>query len=83
MSILFLGANRIPGVHKSSILGMTAFVYVVLLVIPGLVLANSILLEFTLFKLVLLTGLLIISMYAIASRIKNRNQDLWKPGVSK
>src|ERR1035437_1150590 len=55
MSILFLGANRIPGVHKSSILGMTAFVYVVLLVIPGLVLANSILLEFTLFKLVLLT----------------------------
>jgi len=82
MSILFLGANQIPGLSKSSILGMTSFIYVVLLVIPGFVLANSILVEFTWFKLILLTGLLVISMFAIASRVKNRNQALWKPSVS-
>jgi hypothetical protein len=83
MSILFLGANQIPGLSKSSILGMASFIYVVLLVIPSFVLANSILMEFTWFKLILLTGLLVISMLAIASRVKNRNQALWKPSVSK
>jgi hypothetical protein len=83
MSILFLGTNQIPGLSKSSVLVMTSFIYVVLLVIPGFVLANSILMEFTWFKFILLTGLLAFSMFAIASRVKNRNQALWKPSVSK
>ncbi len=78
MSILFLGADRIPGLSKSSIWGMTAFVYVVLLVIPGLVLGNSMLSELTWLKLMFLAGLLGISFYALVSRLKNRNKALWK-----
>ncbi len=70
MSILFLGANRIPGLSKNSLLGMIAFVYVVLLVIPGLILANSTFSRFSLFKPMMLTALIFISMYVIASRIK-------------
>ncbi len=82
MSILFLGANQIPGLSKSSILGMIVFAHIILLVIPGLVLINSILIEFTLLKLIMLAALLGISVFALASRIKNRNQALWKHKIS-
>ena len=82
MSILFLGANEIPGISKGSIFGMTAYVYVVLSAIPSLILVNSILAEFTSFQAFLLVALIVLSMYAVVSRVKNRNQTLWKPGVS-
>ena len=62
---------------------MTAFTYVVLLLIPGLVLASSILAEFTLLKSILLAFLLSVSLFAIASRVKNRKEASWKPTVSK
>ncbi len=83
MSILFLGASRIPGLSRGSILGMTAFTYVVMLLIPGYALTNSILEEFTLLKSVMLAGLLGISAFAIANRVKNRNQALWKNATYK
>ncbi len=82
MSILFLGANQIPGLSKGSILGMIVFTHIILLVIPGLVLINSILIEFTLLKLIMLAALLGISIFALASRIKNRNRALWKHRIS-
>ncbi len=83
MSILFLGANQIPGISKSSILSMTVFAHIILLVIPSLVLIDSILIEFTLLKLITLASLMSISIFAVASRVKNRNQVLWKSRVSK
>ncbi len=82
MSILFLGANQIPGLNKSSILGMIVFAHIILLVIPSLVLINSILIEFTFLKLIMLAALLSMLVFAIASRIKNRNQALWKHKIS-
>ncbi len=71
LSILIRGANRIPGLSKSSILGMSAFAYVVLTVIPSLLLANSLLQEFSLLNALLLGGILLISLYGVAARIKN------------
>lgn len=81
MSILFLGASQIPGLSKGSILGMIVFTQIVLLVIPSLVLLNSILIEFTLLKLIMLISLLSVSTFAIAIRIRNRNNALWKHEV--
>ncbi len=82
MSILFLGANQIPGLSQGSILGMIIFAHIILLVIPSLVLINSILMEFTLLKLIMFAALLSMLVFAVASRIKNRNQVLWKHKLS-
>ncbi len=70
LSIMFLGANRIPGLSKGSILGMTIFAYVVLLVIPSWLLAGSLLQQFSVLQASALAGILIISIYSIVSRIK-------------
>ncbi len=83
LSILFLGANRIPGLSKGSILGMTATVYVILTVLPGSLLTNSVLQEFTLLKFIALSCLVAITLYAIISKLKNGNRTLWKLEVAK
>jgi len=65
------GANRIPGLGKGSIIGLTVFAYVVLAVIPGWLLVDSLLQGFDLLKLSVLTSLALVSVYGIAARIKN------------
>ena len=72
LSFLFLGAYRIPGLSKSSILGMITFAYVILTLVPGWLIANSLLQEFTVSKLLTLVGLIAISIYGIISRISRR-----------
>ena len=79
LSILFLGADHIPGITKTSLVGMTVFIFIVLLVIPASVLASSLLVEYSLVKLILLVGLVITSMIALIFRAVNRNKALWKP----
>jgi hypothetical protein len=71
MSMLFQGANHIPGIGKGSLLGMAAFTYIVLTVIPGVLLADSMLADFSIAKLLLLGCLLAVSVYSIIIRIKN------------
>ncbi len=83
LSILFLGTNRIPGLNKGSILSMTAAIFVILSVIPGLLIASSILQGFTLLKFLALTCLIAITLYAVGSRLKNGNRNLWKLEATK
>ncbi len=71
LSILSLGANRIPGLSKSSLLGMSAFLYIVLTVIPGWLLANSLLQQFDALKVAVLAGLVAVSLFGVAARVKN------------
>ncbi len=70
-AMLFLGANHIPGIGNGSLLGMAAFSYVVLTVIPAAMLVNSLLLDFSLVRLLPLVCLLSISVYSIILRIRN------------
>ncbi len=83
LSILFLGTNRIPGLNKGSILRMTAVIFVILSVIPGLLIVNSILHEFTLLKFLALICLIAITLYAVGSILKNVNRNLWKLEATK
>lgn len=83
LSILFMGANRIPGLNKGSIIGMTAAIYVILTVVPGLLIANSVLQGFTLLKVLALSCLIAITLFAVVSKLKNRNRNLWKLEVAK
>jgi hypothetical protein len=78
LSILFLGANKIPGLNKATITGMTVSVYVVLLFIPAAVLLNSLAAWFEAVKLSVFVWLFGISGVALNSRLINRNQPLWK-----
>jgi hypothetical protein len=68
LSKLFLGGSSIPGISKGATWGMTAFIYLLLSTIPGIVLVSSIFQEFSLLKLSLLIGLLLISIYNAVSR---------------
>jgi hypothetical protein len=70
LSRLFLGGSHIPGISKGSTWGMTLFIYMLLSIIPGTMLASSILYEFRLAKLVLLICLLSISIYNATVRGK-------------
>jgi hypothetical protein len=83
LSILFLGANRIPGLSNSSVLGMTVFVYIALFIIPIFVLINSLFGELTTLKLTLLIIILGVFAVAVGERFSNRNKALWKPTVSR
>jgi hypothetical protein len=74
MSILFRGANRIPGLSKGSVMGMSVYLYIVLLVIPGALLASSLMGEFSLLKVGLLAGLLAVSVFGLVMRLKNGNK---------
>jgi hypothetical protein len=78
LSILFLGANSIPGLSKNSIIGMVAFIYLLLIVIPVAMLTNSILVEFSLLKIMILIGILTVAAIALISRVMSRNRALWK-----
>ncbi len=79
LSILFLGANNIPGLSKGSIIGMTVYIFIALMAIPSLVLGGSVLSQFTLLKLVGLVAVLAVSLYALTNKAKDRNRPLWKP----
>ncbi len=71
LSKLSLSGNRIPGVGKSSTLGMAATMYIVLSVIPGALLANSMFGGFSLQKLSVLISLLLLTAYTVIVRVKN------------
>lgn len=79
LSILFLGANKIPGLSKSTITGMTTFSLAVLMFIPAIVLGNSLLDSFSLVKLTVLICLFGVSTIVLIGRLVNRNRALWKP----
>jgi hypothetical protein len=68
LSKLFLGGSSIPGISKGATWGMTVFIYLLLSIIPGIVLVSSIFQEFSVLKLSLLIGLLLISIYNAVSR---------------
>ncbi len=70
LSIMLLGANRIPGLSRGTIIGITVFLYVVLTVIPGVMLVSSLMQGFSPINAVLLTALLALSIIALAARIK-------------
>ncbi|MDX1813442.1 MAG: hypothetical protein R3319_01495 [Candidatus Bathyarchaeia archaeon] len=70
LSKLFLGGSSIPGISKGVTGGMTVFIYLLLSIIPGIVLVSSIFQEFSLLKLSLLIGLLLISIHNAVSRGK-------------
>ncbi|MGD6933465.1 MAG: hypothetical protein ACQCN5_04580 [Candidatus Bathyarchaeia archaeon] len=65
LSLLFLGANHIPGMGKGTILAMDTTIYVVLTLIPGWLLTSSLLAEYDLLKLVVLGGLAGVSIIAL------------------
>ncbi len=65
LSLLFLGANHIPGMRKGTILAMDTTIYVVLTLIPGWLLTSSLLAEYDLLKLVVLGGLAGVSIIAL------------------
>ncbi len=78
LSILFLGANRIPGQSNGSIKGMTIFVYIVLAIIPSALLIYSLASSFETAKIISLACLIGISTITLISRFINRNRPLWK-----
>ncbi|HSV48812.1 MAG TPA: hypothetical protein VLH35_00725 [Candidatus Acidoferrales bacterium] len=78
LSILMRGGNNIPGLSKSSIVGMTVFAYVALAVIPSGLIVGSLLNGFDILKLVALSGLAVISVYGIAMHLKNGSKLITK-----
>ena len=72
LSKMSLGGNRIPGIGKGSTLGMAATMYVVLIIIPGMLLVNSMFDGFSLVKLSVLVFLLMLTAYTMVVRAKNR-----------
>jgi len=65
LSLLFLGANHIPGIGKGTILSMNIVFYVVLTLIPGWLLASSLLAEYILLNLAVLLGLVAVSIIGL------------------
>ncbi len=70
-SMLFLGGNRIPGISKSSTIGMTVYLYMLLTAVPGAFLTSSLMRGFDLFRALLLAGLLAITVYNAAAHSLN------------
>ncbi|MGD6810694.1 MAG: hypothetical protein ACQCN3_13435 [Candidatus Bathyarchaeia archaeon] len=64
LSLLFLGATHIPGIGKATIAAMDITVYVILTLIPGWLLASSLMAEYSLLKLLVLGGLIAVSIVA-------------------
>ncbi|XHH08629.1 MAG: hypothetical protein ACFCUE_13830 [Candidatus Bathyarchaeia archaeon] len=62
LSLLFLGANHIPGIGKGTILAMNITIYAVLSLIPGWLLASSLVTDYSLAKMLVLAGLAAISV---------------------
>lgn len=71
LSLLFLGTNYIPGLSKSSIVAMTIIIYIVLTLIPIGLLAPSIMAEYSLLKMLALTGLAAVSVVGILGILYN------------
>jgi hypothetical protein len=78
LSILMRGANNLPGLSKNSIVGMTIFTFVVLTVIPGWVLTDSLLQGYDTSKLVVLASLIAVSIYGAVMHLKNGNRLITK-----
>jgi hypothetical protein len=74
LSIMSLGANRIPGLSKGSVLGMAIYVYIILLVIPSCLLVSSLMQQFSILQALSLAGILVISAYSIVARVKKGNK---------
>ena len=72
MSLMFLGANRIPGLSKGTILGLMTFAYVVLTVIPLLLLITTDVAALP--NLVVLVGLIAVTTAGLAMRLKKGNK---------
>lgn len=83
LSILFLGAKKIPGLSEKTILGMTVFIFFVLSIVPTLGIISSMLTEYSLSKFLASIFLAIVSLCALSVRVINRNKALWKPNNSK
>ena len=79
LSILFLGANKIPGISDGTVKGMTIFIYAALTILPASPLIYSLSASFEAAKIISLACLFGISAVAIVSKIANRNKKLWKP----
>jgi hypothetical protein len=65
LSLLFLGANHIPGIGKATIIAMNTTIYVALILIPGWLLASSLMTEYNLLKLLALAGLAAVSIIGV------------------
>jgi hypothetical protein len=78
LSILMRGANQIPGLSTSSIMGMTVFTYLVLAVIPSWLLVSSLLQSFDILKILVLSAIALISILGIAMHLKNGNKLITK-----
>jgi hypothetical protein len=76
LSIIFLGASSIPGSSRKLITGMMVFVYIVLLIIPGGLLASSLVNSFSYAKIAVLLALFAFSATALIARIRKRNRTL-------
>jgi hypothetical protein len=74
LSIMLLGANRIPGLSKSTIIGITVFLYVALTVIPGLLIVTSLMQSYSILTFSVLVALLAVTVFSIAARIRKGNR---------
>jgi len=74
LSIMMLGANRIPGLSKGTILGLSVFLYVALTVVPGFLLAVSLQQNYSVVTVSLLAGLLVVTVISLAARLKKGNK---------
>lgn len=78
LSILFLGANRIPGQSNGAVKGMVIFIYTVLTLIPTAFLIYSLVSSFETLKIISLVCLIGISAATLILRFRNRDRPLWK-----
>ncbi len=67
LSLLFLGATRIPGLGKGSIWGMNVAIYVVLTLIPVWVIVAA--QNFGLSYLLVLAGLIAVSAVSLVAKV--------------
>jgi hypothetical protein len=70
LSIIFLGANRVPGLSRSTVVGLAVFLYVALTVVPVFLLAASLQQSFSVETLLVLAGLLAVTVFSVAARIR-------------
>ncbi len=69
LAFLFLGANRIPGLSRGSIFGMSIFLYMILTAVPLWLLIDSVFQEFSLLKVSVLGLIVLISIYGVVGRL--------------
>jgi len=74
LSIMFLGGNNIPGLGKSTVIGLNVFLYVVLTVIPGALLTLALLQTYNAAYVAVLVALLDITAVSVAAKIKRGNK---------